>query len=128
MTAARYYTAHSIDRAWEHYGLALSAADMLEILRATKDGRATKMWTNSHGAATTFFYSFKGRTLFPVVDVAAGCIITFRDMGVVLKNGHYGKRYNAKQKTSCVVDGPRPDRRAKTMADYVNEAMEEGDI
>lgn len=91
----RYFTAHAVDRAWERYGLALSAEDMREILRACHDGRASRMVHTSTGEHQ-FLFTFKGQMMVPVLSGDLSLIITFAP-GDAFTAGTTRKRFGTKQ-------------------------------
>jgi hypothetical protein len=73
----QFFSQHAVERAKERYGLALSSNDMLEILRACQDGRASLMQTiDEHG--DTFVWKYHGRIVIPTVRDNRSFIVTFQ--------------------------------------------------
>lgn len=81
-----HWTLHAISRAWERYRLALTAADMRDIHRATQDGRASRIRTDAAGG-TTFAFKFCGQWIFPVKPEGRDVIVTFQPSDFLVAAG-----------------------------------------
>lgn len=77
----KYFTQRAVERAFERYGLVLSAHDMLAILKAIKDGRAQMMQRGNTGpngtGGDTYIYTYKGTLIYVTATHSPDRIITF---------------------------------------------------
>lgn len=113
----KFFSLHARDRAFERYGLELSAHQMWDILSACKDGRAQMMQRHPDGG-DVFIWRINGTMIFPVVTPARDFIITFQPRDY-FASGTRKKRYITKTTTATAhgIDGreyhrPSPNKRA----------------